>query len=156
VTGWDSRPLDSVVALSSGSTPSKADAANWGGSIPWVSAKDMKTFYVFDSEDHLTAQGGAAARMVPPGTVLLLVRGMTLHHDVPICLTKTAVAFNQDVKALRPRDRLDSRFLAFGSSAKRRRCFGRLTPHPTVPVGSPRSCCNGSTCRYPHSTNSAR
>jgi len=113
VTGWDSRPLDSVVALSSGSTPSKADAANWGGSIPWVSAKDMKTFYVFDSEDHLTEKGGAAARIAPPHTVLLLVRGMTLHHDVPICLTKTAVAFNQDVKALRARDCLDSRFLAY-------------------------------------------
>src|SRR5256885_5444033 len=38
----------------SGGTPSMDRAEYWGGSIPWVSAKDMKRFRLDDTEDHVT------------------------------------------------------------------------------------------------------
>jgi type I restriction enzyme S subunit len=82
---WQVTTLGNCVKFISGGTPSKADATLWGGSIPWFSAKDMKSFWVDDSEDLLTNEGGkAATSLVPAGSTLLLVRGMTLHNDIPI------------------------------------------------------------------------
>jgi len=79
-----------------------------------VSAKDMSDFWLEDAEDHLTALGVKnASRIVPAGTVLMLVRGMTLHNRVPICRVATDVAFNQDVKAVLPKEGLCARFLPY-------------------------------------------
>nr|WP_243738687.1 restriction endonuclease subunit S [Aquabacterium commune] len=108
------RPLGDFVRLISGNTPSKADESYWNGDTPWISAKDMANFWIEDSEDHLTPAGVAAAsRLVSPGTVLMLTRGMTLHKRVPICRTAQAATFNQDVKAVLPREGLSARFLPY-------------------------------------------
>jgi type I restriction enzyme S subunit len=82
--------------------------------MPWVSAKDMKTFRLNDAEDHLTSEGVAnGTRIAPPGSTLVLVRGMTLHDDVPVCLAMRDMAFNQDVKALLPQPNVDGDFLVY-------------------------------------------
>ncbi len=111
---WLHTTLGDVTDFLSGGTPSKDRAAYWGGLIPWVSAKDMKRFRLEDSEDHLTEEGAAnGTKLVPAGTVLLLVRGMTLLNDVPICVAGRPVTFNQDVKALRPRPGVRDDFLPY-------------------------------------------
>jgi type I restriction enzyme S subunit len=111
---WLNTTLGDVTDFLSGGTPSKDCAAYWGGLIPWVSAKDMKRFRLEDSEDHLTEEGAAnGTKVVPAGTVLLLVRGMTLLNDVPICVVGRPVTFNQDVKALRPRSGVRDDFLPY-------------------------------------------
>jgi type I restriction enzyme S subunit len=111
---WHQTTLGKVTDFLSGGTPSKDDSANWGGSVPWVSAKDMKRFRLADTEDHLTEYGiKNATKLVPAGTTLLLVRGMTLLNDVPICVTRHAVTFNQDVKALRPKSGVRHDFLPY-------------------------------------------
>lgn len=108
------RPLGEFVSLASGNTPSKSNPEFWGGTVPWVSAKDMSDFWLEDAEDRLTALGVEnASRIVPAGTVLMLVRGMTLHNRVPICRVATDVAFNQDVKAVLPKEGLCARFLPY-------------------------------------------
>ena len=100
---WTETTLGTIVEFQSGGTPSKDRAEFWGGSIPWVSAKDMKRFRLDDTEDHVTEEGAAnGTKVIPVGTVLLLVRGMTLLSDVPICIANRSMTFNQDVKALRP------------------------------------------------------
>ena len=53
------------------------------------------------------------ARMVPAGTLLILTRGMTLLKDVPICVLRREMTFNQDAKALRPKVNVNGLFLAF-------------------------------------------
>lgn len=108
------QPLGSYVELASGNTPSKSSPEYWNGNVPWVSAKDMGSFCIAESEDHLTELGvKAASRIVPKGTTLLLVRGMTLHKRVPICRVEMPVAFNQDVKAVLPKEGLLGRFLPY-------------------------------------------
>lgn len=110
----DLQPLGDFATLVSGNTPSKSNPDYWGGTTPWVSAKDMGDFWIEDAEDHLTEAGVAAAsRVVPRGTVLLLARGMTLHKRVPICRTTRPAAFNQDVKAILPKPGLSARFLPY-------------------------------------------
>ena len=112
--GWRETTLGHVVEFLSGGTPSKAQAAYWNGSVPWVSAKGMKRFRLRDTEDHVTAEGVAnGTKLVPAGTVLLLARGMTLLNDLPVCITERPMTFNQDVKALRPIPGLDPDFLPY-------------------------------------------
>jgi type I restriction enzyme, S subunit len=111
---WQQTTLGGVTDFLSGGTPSKDRADFWGGSIPWVSAKDMKRFRLEDTEDHLTEKGATnQTKIVPTGTVLLLTRGMTLLTDVPICVTRQPMTFNQDVKALRPRRHVREEFLPY-------------------------------------------
>lgn len=111
---WAETSLGQLVGMQSGSTPSKANPEFWTGSIPWVSAKDMKQLFLEDSKDHISrAAVDGGVRTVPAGTLLILTRGMTLLKDVPICVLRRDMAFNQDVKALRPKDGIDGLFLAF-------------------------------------------
>lgn len=111
---WEPTTLGALVDLMSGGTPSKANPAFWNGSIPWVSAKDMKRLFLSDTEDHISAAAvDNGAKLLPAGTLLMLTRGMTLLKDVPICVLQCEMAFNQDVKGLRPRAKTDGLFVAF-------------------------------------------
>ena len=111
---WESTILEQLADIQSGSTPSKANPAFWNGSIPWVSAKDMKQLFLEDAEDHIsTAAVEDGARLVPAGTLLMLTRGMMLLKDVPICVLRREMSINQDVKALRPKGDVNGLFLAF-------------------------------------------
>ncbi len=110
---WEPRTLDALVDVQSGGTPSKANLAFWNGSIPWVSAKDMKRLFLDDAEDHISvAAVDDRAKLVPAGTVLMLTRGMTLLKNVPICVLRREMSFNQDVKALLPKGESNGLFVA--------------------------------------------
>jgi type I restriction enzyme S subunit len=110
---WSTTTLGDCADFFSGGTPRRSNADYWGGTIPWFSAKDLKSFYLSDSEDHVTEEGvEAGSRLMPAGTILLLVRGMTLHNDVPIGVLTREAAFNQDIKALRARSGVQQSFLA--------------------------------------------
>lgn len=111
---WNSTTLGEVADMVSGGTPSKGRPDYWSGSIPWVSAKDMKRFRLDNTEDHVSDYGAAnGTRLVPGGSVLLLVRGMTLLKDLPICVIDRPMTFNQDVKALKPRQSVRSDYLPY-------------------------------------------
>ena len=111
---WIEKSLGECATWMSGGTPYKGNDAYWSGSIPWVSAKDMKSFRLYGAEDHIsTIAIGNGGKLVPPGTILLLVRGMTLHVDVPIGMAMREMAFNQDIKALLPSECVDAAFLAY-------------------------------------------
>jgi type I restriction enzyme S subunit len=118
----------------SGGTPSKSMEDYWGGELPWLSAKDMKSFYVADTEDHITELGARnGTRTIEEGGILVLTRGMTLLHDVPICLAHRRMAFNQDVKGIVARDGVDARYLAYALLAAKRDLlsFVELAGHGT-------------------------
>ena len=63
---WGMKKLDDLVDFQSGGTPSKANPAFWNGSVPWVSAKDMKHMFLEDAEDHISAAAvDDGAKLVP-------------------------------------------------------------------------------------------
>jgi type I restriction enzyme S subunit len=104
--------LGDCVTLISGGTPSKARNEYWGGEIPWVSCKDMKVDRIYDAEDHLTPLGAQnGTRVVSENTILVVVRGMILAREFPVAMTKRPVAFNQDLKAVKPADFIDNEYL---------------------------------------------
>ncbi|MCP9760551.1 restriction endonuclease subunit S [Aquitalea sp. S1-19] len=85
-----------------GGTPSKAQGKYWGGSIPWVSPKDMKVDLISSSVDYVTddAISETVLKLIPSNSLLMVVRGMILAHSFPVALTINPVAINQDMKAL--------------------------------------------------------
>lgn len=106
--------LADVSDMWSGGTPSKDRAEYWDGDLPWVSAKDMKERRLRDAEDHITQSGLArASRVAPVNATLVLVRGMTLLNDVPICSLAREMAFNQDVKAIVPTKEIEPDYLTY-------------------------------------------
>src|SRR5680860_450401 len=102
---WEVRKLKYAVTFSGGGTPSKAVASFWNGHIPWVSPKDMTRPWITDATDHINdeAVAASATSMVPPGALLMVVRSGILRRAIPVAINAVVVAFNQDMKALRPR-----------------------------------------------------
>lgn len=112
---WRLTPLKYLTAFRSGGTPSKANESFWDGDIPWASAKDMKLEVLDDTEDHITdaAVQSGGADLLPIGSVLVVVRGMILARIFPVTVTSSAIAINQDLKALLPGKTLGPDFLAW-------------------------------------------
>mgnify|MGYP006280501197 FL=1 len=112
--GWSVHSLGELTTWISGGTPSKGNPAFWDGDTPWISAKSLKSFYLYDSEDHVTdAAIAEGARQVDVGDILMLVRGMTLHNDVPVGIAMRPMTFNQDVKGLRGKGDASTRYIAY-------------------------------------------
>ena len=124
---WKTKNLEELSLVQSGGTPPKDNSEYWNGSIPWVSAKDMKRLYLEDTEDHISiAAVDNGARLVPAGTLLMLTRGMTLHKNVPICVLRREMSFNQDVKALLPKAGVKGLFLVFALLANKQRLLNMV------------------------------
>jgi hypothetical protein len=95
-------PLCDAASVYSGGTPSKSNASYWVGGIPWVSPKDMGNEKISDAEDHISqdAINSSATKLVPAGSILVVVRSGILVRRLPVALTTRPVAFNQDIKAV--------------------------------------------------------
>lgn len=112
---WTGVPLGYLVRFNSGGTPSKANEKYWDGDIPWVSPKDMKVVKISDAEDHVTelALIESNIRLIEPGHILVVVRGMILLHSFPVARNLVPVTINQDMKALKCCDKLLPGFLQY-------------------------------------------
>ncbi len=85
----------------SGGTPTRSNTSYWGGSIPWISPKDMKTSEINSAEEKITEAGvGYGSKLMPKDTIMIVVRGMILAHTFPTARILVSAAFNQDMKAL--------------------------------------------------------
>ena len=124
---WDIKPLKYLVRLRSGGTPSKARDDFWDGDVPWASAKDLRAERLLDTIDHITdnavAEGGA--ELNPAGSILILVRGMTLAKSFPVVVTLAPVAINQDLKAINPKNGMTSQYLAWALRGTARESMAR-------------------------------
>ena len=113
---WGMKKIRFLFRFQSGGTPSTTNEAYWEGTLPWVSAKDMKKMWISDTEDHISehALTESAANTVPPNSILLLTRSGILQHTIPVCVNSRRMAINQDVKGCIPvADNVDVRFCAY-------------------------------------------
>lgn len=111
---WEVTSLGDAGKWLSGGTPSKSQPRFWNGSIPWISSKDMKQFFLHESTDYVTEEGASrGTRVVPKDTILIVVRGMVLAHTFPVGLTTRETAFNQDLKACVCKPQVSPLYLAY-------------------------------------------
>ena len=106
----------------SGGTPDTGNLNYWGGEIPWITSSSLKGRYLSASQRRLTLAGAdAGSRIVPGGTILFVVRGMSLKKEFRVGMTVRPVAFGQDCKALVPADGIDPKYLLFALEAAENR-----------------------------------
>jgi type I restriction enzyme S subunit len=75
----------------------------------------MKTRRIVDAEDRITelAIRSSATNLLPSGAVLIVTRSGILAHSLPVAVTQTDAAINQDLKALVPYAGLDPEYVAW-------------------------------------------
>src|SRR5687767_6673756 len=111
---WSELSLNEMGIWISGKTPSKSRGDFWkNGSIPWISPKDMKKPFLNESEDLITEkavkEGGM--KILPSGSILIVVRSGILAHTLPVGVTKVDVTVNQDIKAIKPANGISEVFV---------------------------------------------
>jgi type I restriction enzyme S subunit len=109
---WEVKRLGDVIErIVGGGTPSRANPTYWGNEIPWVTVKDFATFDPNRTQEAITREGleRSASNLIPKGTVITSTRmavGKAVVYEVD-------VSINQDLKALFPKQCVDSQFLYF-------------------------------------------
>lgn len=100
--GWASAGIRSVFDCWGGMTPSTTVDTYWGGTMPWISSKDVKGWTVDGGTECITEKAMRETRLreCPVGSVLVVVRSGVLAHTLPVAVTTRSVVVNQDLKAL--------------------------------------------------------
>ena len=114
-TGWVRSDVESLFNSFSGGTPSKSNASFWNGSIPWVSSGDVKTEIVDGEKSETIIEEGlrnSSAKLCGVGSVIVVVRSGVLKHTLPVAVTSTEVAINQDLKCFDSGNRALNKWLA--------------------------------------------
>ena len=112
---WDLAPLKYLCNFSGGGTPTKDNLSYWtGGTIPWVSPKDMKSFWIDKTQDYITenAVKESSTKLIKAGSLLMVVRSGILQRTIPIAINTVDVTMNQDMRALQFNERMTSEYAA--------------------------------------------
>lgn len=114
--GWVRATLGELGEWFGGGTPSKKNPEFWtGGTIPWLSPKDMGESVLSGTQDLIneSALDASPVKLLPAGAVAIVVRSGILERKVPVAYVPFAVTLNQDMKAVVPHEGIDGRWLAF-------------------------------------------
>lgn len=132
-SGWCESNLTVLARATGGGTPSKVDPRYWtGGTIPWVSPKDMKSFVISSSEDRIAPLALDRLTLIPKNSVLVVVRSGILSRTLPVALNDMSVTINQDMRAFSPERGIDARFVAWQMVAKGREILSSCSKHGTT------------------------
>ena len=98
---WNINKTRYLASLCSGATPSKDIYTYWEGHIPWVSSQEVKSDIIMDTTLHISEEaiGSCSTKLMPEGTLIMVVRSGILQHTIPVALLGTPATVNQDVKA---------------------------------------------------------
>ena len=112
---WEVKKVKYLFRLIGGGTPSKERKDYWGGDIPWVSPKDMKTDYIVTTEDYVTNKGliNSSSNLIESNTLLMVVRSGILQRTIPVAISKVGLTINQDMKAFVPNGLLSTEYFFY-------------------------------------------
>jgi type I restriction enzyme S subunit len=97
---WEEGPLDDVISVKGGTTPSTKEPEYWDGDIHWTSPRDLSnhnSVFLFDTDRKITEKGLAqiGSGLLPIGTVLLSSRapiGYLAITDIPVAINQGYIA----------------------------------------------------------------
>ena len=100
--GWEWFRFKDIGEIYGGKTPSMNHSEYWNGDIPWVSPKDMWEDVVVGSELMITTQALDQMKLVPVGSLLVVVRSGILKRKLPVSINAVPCTVNQDLKVIAP------------------------------------------------------
>jgi len=115
--GWDDGIFEDIAQIIGGSTPSKADPANFtdGNGTPWITPRDLSNNkgkkYITRGEFDVTEQGikKASLKLMPAGTILLSSRAPIGY----MAIARETVTTNQGFKSFVPKSYFTTEFLYY-------------------------------------------
>ena len=132
VADWQTEKLGCLCTTTSGGTPSRKQAAYYGGTIPWVKSGELNDGLVETTEETITeaAIRETSAKVLPAGTLLMAMYGATVGK---LGILREASATNQAICAIFPTQRLDRGYLFWYLRSLRRQLvsasFGGAQPN---------------------------
>lgn len=112
-SSWEVVSLGDTGRWKGGGTPSKSNKDYWNGTIPWVSPKDMKSEFIYQTEDQISeeAVSESSTNIVESGSILIVVRSGILKHTLPVAMAARDLTLNQDMKALTVTKRFSAQYV---------------------------------------------
>jgi type I restriction enzyme S subunit len=94
--------LGELINTTGGGTPSRDRPEYFTGTIPWLTAKDMRGDYIWNTQEHVTQEvvDNSATKVVPPNSILLVVKSKILMHRLPVAITRVPLCHGQDIKSI--------------------------------------------------------
>jgi len=107
--------LIKLVTITGGGTPSREIDEYFTGRIPWLTSKDMRGDYIFDTEEHITEEAikKSATKLVPKGSILIVVKSKVLMHRLPLAVAQVPMCHGQDIKSLQCSTAVNPLFLVY-------------------------------------------
>ena len=74
---WEKVTLESLVKISSGSTPSRKVETYWNGNIPWVRTGEVNSKLILDTEEKITDEGlnNSSCKLYKKGSIVIAMYG---------------------------------------------------------------------------------
>ena len=128
---WVIKTINDHFSVVTGGTPSRRIPTFWtGGMIPWVKTTEVDYCVIQKTEEHITQAGldGSAAKLLPPGTLLMAMYGQGVTRG-KVAILGIEAACNQACAAINPHDNIVNtkylyHFLSFRYEAIRRLAHG--------------------------------
>jgi type I restriction enzyme, S subunit len=107
--------LGELVTITGGGTPSRENKSYFEGEIPWLTAKDMRGDYIFDTQEHINEEAikKSATKLVPAGSILIVVKSKVLMHRLPIAIAMKKLCHGQDIKSIQCSNSINLFFLVY-------------------------------------------
>jgi type I restriction enzyme S subunit len=115
---FDKDPLlrfGELVKITGGGTPLRECPEYYKGRIPWLTSKDMRGDYIWDTEEHITEQAieESCTNLVPAHSILVVVKSKVLMHRLPLAIAKVPICHGQDIKSIQCSEQLHHEFARF-------------------------------------------
>lgn len=109
------RAFGELVKITGGGTPARERPEFYKGRIPWLTSKDMKGDYIWDTEEHIIEKAiqESATNLVPAGSILVVVKSKVLMHRLPVAIAKVPLCHGQDIKSIQCSEALQPEFARF-------------------------------------------
>ena len=111
--GQPSAKMGKLVTITGGGTPSRAVEHYYTGNIPWLTSKDMRGDYIWDTQEHITKEAIARSttKLVPAKSILVVVKSKILMRRLPLAIAMRPMCHGQDIKSIQCSDELEPVFL---------------------------------------------
>jgi type I restriction enzyme S subunit len=110
--GWRLSRLGDETETLLGGTPSRLEAAYWGGDIPWINSGKANEFRIIAPSEFITETGleSSSTKLLPPRTTVIAITGATLGQ---VSITEIPTCANQSIVGVLENDALPSEFIYF-------------------------------------------
>ncbi len=110
---WTTVSLKDVGTAITGNTPPTSNPANYGHDVPFIKPPDLENRAIDSPQSYLSHEGAAISRTLPPLSVLVTCIG----NLGRVGISRTRVAFNQQINAVVPSEAIDPFFFFYAAQS---------------------------------------